>query len=157
MDGLRGMMVRATRSEGLTGPDVLERCRAFLGSLGVRDPDEWLALAELVSPGADPDSRGRRIRFASPRERYALLARILSRMARERPVAMVLEDAQWAEDSLGFVEFLLTEAPQTGPAQVISMATVRHDNRREMHRKDERKVIMAGRWGQEESSGERRR
>jgi hypothetical protein len=58
MDGLRGMMIRATRSEGLTGPDVLERCRSFLRGLGVLDPDELLALTELVSPGAQPDSAG---------------------------------------------------------------------------------------------------
>jgi serine/threonine protein kinase/tetratricopeptide (TPR) repeat protein len=120
MDGLRGMMIRATRAEGLTGPDVLERCRSYLRGLGVLDPDEWLALTELVSPGAEPDSRGRRIRFASPRERYALLARILTRMTRERPVVVVLEDAQWAEDSLGFIEFLVTEAKETGPMLVVA-------------------------------------
>jgi tetratricopeptide (TPR) repeat protein len=120
LDGLRGMMIRATRSEGLTGHDALERCRTFLRNLGVLDPDEWLALTELVAPGAEPDNRGRRIRFASPRERWALLSRILSRMTRERPVVIVLEDAQWGEDSLGFIEFLVTEATQTGPVLVVA-------------------------------------
>src|SRR5262249_24794304 len=59
--------------------------------------DEWMAMTDLVAP----------IKFTSPAEKHAVLARFLVRLARERPLVVWLDDVQWGLDALRFAEALL--------------------------------------------------
>ncbi|WP_214408176.1 ATP-binding protein, partial [Pseudonocardia lacus] len=69
------------------------------------DPDERVRLAPLLpgtaAPGAAPDEQSR------PRLFEGVLA-LLTRLARERPVALVVEDTHWADrSSLDLLDFLV--------------------------------------------------
>lgn len=78
----------------------------------VREPeDEARALTQIIAPtsGSVPDEDGPEYHFSNPEERYDALARFLNELSRERPVFVVLDDAQWGCDGLEFVEHVLEE------------------------------------------------
>lgn len=86
---------------------------------GVLDPADASTVAEALSP-ADRSERGV-VRFGSPVERYRTLMRVLTTLARRRPVLVLLDDIQWASDTLGFLEFLLDQNPACPIAVVMSI------------------------------------
>jgi len=69
-------------------------------------------------PGDEPES----MRFQSEQSRYAALARVLQTIAGSRPVVVWLDDVQWADRSVSFVEHVL-DHPRCGP--VLFMLTRR--------------------------------
>ncbi len=123
IDGLGPMVARRLRLLGLTADEATGRLQAFLERAGGSSyPDEAQALCELCLPAGDPAART--VRFASPRERHVLLERLLARLARERPVVLVLEDVQWGIDALGFAGHLLASR---SPAPVLVVLTARDE------------------------------
>lgn len=70
------------------------------------------ALVSLVAPQLSSANGWRPpIALATPEQRWATLARLLQRRARERPVIVWLDDVQWGADSLGFARFVMQRAP----------------------------------------------
>lgn len=124
-DGLAPMIARHMRVRGLTHQESLTRVERHLRRRGVEDPYEWRALTELISP-MDESARANAtaiIRFAGPKERYALLARELARLGRRRPVIVRLDDVQWGSDALSFAEYLMSiQSASPCPALVVLTA-----------------------------------
>ncbi len=138
-DGIAPMLGRHLCSTDMTREEVLARVSDVLGAPGrdgVTDPDEALALTELLVPVMDrepPSRRSRRrsppsaratrtIRFASAEERHEVAFRYLHRLALERPVVLWLDDVQWGFDALAFVLHLL-EAQARSPSPLLVLAT----------------------------------
>lgn len=110
MDGLGPMVGRHLGCIGLSPAEVTQRVRRVLGRIGVDDPWEWAAVAQIVAPGqAEPAPGAPVVRFGSPAERFAVLRRVIDYEARHRPVLLWLDDLQWSETSAEFVELLLEE------------------------------------------------
>ena len=96
-----------------------------LARQGLRDEYEIDALTELIQPSDElPDPDGSAVHFATPAERYALVDRVLERQTKRRPVILLIEDAQWGLDALGFVERLLA-TPRAEPLRVLVLMTMR--------------------------------
>lgn len=95
-DGLVGLAGRALGVSNMPPAEARERVMARWSD----DPVEGAALASLAAPSP-------RDRFADPADRYRLIARLLTRLTRDRPVVVRLDDVQWGVDALGLVEHLL--------------------------------------------------
>lgn len=125
--GLPAMLARHMRCVGLTPKDAAEHLRTTLQAQGVTDEGEWLALAELISPGVATNRPKMAVRLANPTERYTVIRRALERIARDRPVIIHLEDVHCGMESLGFVQHLL-EAQATHPSPILIVADVGTDD-----------------------------
>ncbi|MCB9689041.1 MAG: protein kinase [Alphaproteobacteria bacterium] len=107
--GLGGMVDRHLVLDALP-PDLrVVRTRAVLASMGLDADDDWLArvLSEL------DDANARRPAV----ERHGAIMRLLSVLARERPLLLWLDDVQWGPDALAFADRLLGEGL---PALVVA-------------------------------------
>ncbi|MAO84680.1 MAG: hypothetical protein CMH50_12500 [Myxococcales bacterium] len=107
---LADLCAQVLRTQGLSGDALSERVTKVLERQGVVDPVERDALISLL--GTEEldllaSSGTMTISFADPRERYAVLRRLLSRVANERPIVLCLDDLQWGSDALAFVDYLL--------------------------------------------------
>ncbi len=130
-EGLAGMVQRAFHSWKLSRGELYEQLVEELPHLVQEDEksreSDARALTELVRPaGGDAESvDGPHYQFVSPREKYALVARLLARRATRRPVIVWLDDVQWGEHALGLLEYLQRNPDSTGAVYVV--ATVRSD------------------------------
>ncbi len=107
---LADLCAQMLRTQGLSGEGLSERVTKVLDRQGVSDPVERDALISLLgTEELDLQASGSTmtISFADPRERYAVLRRLLSRAAGERPIVLCLDDLQWGSDALAFVDYLL--------------------------------------------------
>jgi len=115
-DGLGPMLAHHLRLGDLDRSGAVERTTRALRRLGGEESTEAVALTELACP-SDKEERtvtGLGARFSGPRERHALLARYLARLATDRPLVLWLDDLHLGADSQRFVKDLLTsdhEAP----------------------------------------------
>jgi len=110
------------------------------------DELEWLALTELLQPSdeapepddaavATPDdtlngplaASPRRVHFSSRAERHAVVQRLLERVARARPIVLLIDDAQWGADAVELV-LLLLQSPT--PLPVLALLTVQPNDAR---------------------------
>ena len=107
-DGLPGMLSRMFRCPGLPKRSILRRTQRSLKSLGLRDPADWEAVAELILSGTDED-----VHVARPHERYQLVERLLHARAEIRPVIVWIEDVQWGPDALDCVRHLMGAERET--------------------------------------------
>ena len=85
-----------------------------MGGIGGASPARsvlFLALTELVQPAdaGELASGAEVLRLSSAAGRHAVVRRYLWRVAKQRPVVLLLDDAQWSLDSLGFTLRLLKE------------------------------------------------
>ncbi len=132
--GLARLVAAHLRVQGLSRDAIVDRLRDVLatsGPLTLEDLHDCVALAELVAPVCDPDYDPASVRvvFSSPRERYALVTRILRRSCHHRPLLLLLDDVQWGLDILGFLRFLLTDDHATATAlPILAVATLRDDS-----------------------------
>ncbi|QDG52685.1 tetratricopeptide repeat protein [Persicimonas caeni] len=127
-EGLPRMLARHFRAAGLDRADLVARLRDWYRSRGVNDAYEWDALAELISPATETDvARGqRKIQFARPQQRYALVARLLELMAQKRAVIVWLDDLQWSTDSLAFLRFCL-DSELCARLPILLLGTIRDE------------------------------
>lgn len=131
-DGLGPMVGRHLGCVGLTRAEVSQRVRRVLTRVGVDDPWEWAAIAEIASPtrGASPTGAaaaesadpGPVVRFGRPAEWFAVLQRLIDYEARRRPIVLWLADLQWSESSAEFARQLLD---QHGRRPVLIVCTTR--------------------------------
>ncbi len=97
-------------------------------ALAAADAVERAALARLVpetspagsSPATEPDDTDR-ARFAL----FDAVGQFLERVARDRPLVVLLDDLQWADlSSLSLLEFIVSRHP---PGTLLILAAYRHD------------------------------
>lgn len=124
-DGLARTFAQHLRCVGLSHVEVVERCRHILQSQGSTDEYEWYALAQLIAPSSQP-AGGPGVIFATPTQRYVLMRRVVERVAQRRPVVIWLDDAQWGNDSLGFVTYLL-RTQVIAPTPVLVLVTTQDE------------------------------
>ncbi len=119
--GLGPMLARHLRCEALDAAARLARIAQHI------DDD---ATARALAAMLDPDGRillgGRALAVQAEVERREAICRALAHIAR-RPLIVQLDDVQWAEDALRFVEHLLEHHPEL---PVLVLLTARDDGRR---------------------------
>lgn len=121
-EGLGKMLSRHFRAAGLDRAELVDRLQRWLEAHGVDDAYLRDGLAEVLSPATEADvERGmRKVRFARPNQRYALIVRVLGLIARRRAVVVWLDDLQWSSTSLEFLQFCLdSDACADTPLMVI--------------------------------------
>ena len=131
-NGLAPMLSRAFRCRGLERRELVERLAQVLPRIGLAELDEVHALAELIRPATPTEQAqgARAIRFHDARERYNLIRRVILRLAsngsesdQPRTVIVWLDDLQWGQDSLAFVQYLLTQQI-TNPSPILIVGTI---------------------------------
>lgn len=125
-DPLAAMAREALGLERARDEEIVPRLLKYLADHGETDPWELTALRQLLrTPGPDGGARGHVPAPASPAERRGLVARIVRRSCRDRPLVLLLDDAHWDAESLRLVADLL--APSDRPLPVVILMTVRDD------------------------------
>jgi len=123
-DGLARMLARHLRCVGLWRAEVLARVEHLLRTAGVEEESEWIGLADLMAPGAaEGDGEMPAPRPQSARERFELLDRHFRRLARERPLLVLLDDVQWGSEAIAFTRSILER--RDGPLPVLVLLTAR--------------------------------
>ena len=127
-DGLPRMMARHWRCVGLNRSESFERLRRWLADWKVTDEREAEGLADLISPTSAiaGEASGIALRPSRPQtaaERFALVERHCRRLARQRPVLLLLDDIQWSAESIAFADHLL----RTADLPALILATVRDE------------------------------
>jgi len=119
--GLGAMLRSYLRCHGLDRPRIHDRIAALYRAQGVEHRDEWHALTEVLAPAGEDVSA--EVRFGTPTERYVTVRRLLQRVCSERPVVIVLDDAQYGLDALHFADYLLGYRPR-GPLPILLVLTL---------------------------------
>lgn len=126
--GLSGMISSALRCNNLEGATLADRLQSYCEEWGVAGDFEWRALSQLIQPGQEHAT----IRFNTPQERYAVVFRLLRRLASVRPMVLVIEDVQWGSDTLFFVEDLLDRC-QREDLPLLLLLTARTEAMKKRH------------------------
>ena len=115
--GLSGMVARVLGCVGLAASESMARVERILRGHGINDPYEWEALTDVMVP-----DRATRV-LASPSQRYAVIARLISRLADDRLAVVWLDDVHHGLDALEFVTHLMDTAPGRCPILVVLTAS----------------------------------
>ncbi|MEZ4432749.1 MAG: protein kinase [bacterium] len=98
-DGLGPMFARFHVCAGLDREAADARLETILRDLGEAQEDAWHPLAALVAP-----EQGERLSSA---DRYRVIEAHLRRLARRRPVVMLVDDAQWGPEAVAVTRRLI--------------------------------------------------
>jgi len=115
MHGIGWMLTRHFRSAGLSADDMRERVATFLSEAGSDDEYEVRALTEIMRSHIVDTQTSQFVRFTSPDQRYVIVQRVLERLAKRRPLVVILDDAQYGWDSIEFVVHTLNSPDITAP------------------------------------------
>ncbi len=126
--GLARMAARHLRCLGLDADDLRRRLARLADEpqVGDRILADQLGHLFLASGGGDRESGRFQPGYARPEERYAILGRLLARLAVERPLILSLEDVQWGGDTLAFVRWLL-DRPAEDALPILLILTCRDE------------------------------
>jgi len=119
--GLGAMLRSFLRCHGLPRERIHDRVSKLYRAQGVEHRDEWHALTEVLAPASEDVTA--EVRFGTPMERYVTVRRLLQRVCQERPVVLVLDDAQYGLDALHFADYLLGYRPR-GPLPILVVVTL---------------------------------
>jgi len=119
-EGWVSALARRLGCQGLTPEAVLLRQERFCREHGVQEPSTWSAYAALFSRQAPWQS------FAGREERLGLGVQALRWLSEERPVLLVLDDAQWGAEPLQLASAIL-EAQQAKPFPVTVLLAVQDE------------------------------
>jgi serine/threonine protein kinase/tetratricopeptide (TPR) repeat protein len=108
-DGLSRMMARHLRCVGLTRAETLERTERLLRAWKFTDGSEASGLTDLMVPGT-ADEGAAVLRPQTAGERFDLLERHCRRLARQRPILILLDDIHWSAEAIAFADHLLRSA-----------------------------------------------
>jgi len=123
-DGFAGMLGRALRCFAHEREEMAPHIREVLARSDIYDPQEMLALVELLRPA--PDAESAVFRFESTAERHELIWRTLERLATERPLVLWLDDVQWGPDALRFTRRVMDRRDRRA-APVLFVLTAREE------------------------------
>ena len=127
-DGVVAGLARLLRCADLPRERTVRRCVEALRALGLNEPDDALALAEMIRPATTEEAaRERVVRPGGERERRELLSRILDRIGRERPLIVRVDDVQWGPDSLALASFMLQRSMSGGVLWLMTARDVAAD------------------------------
>ncbi len=119
-DALRRLVTRHLACAGQPPDLVRSRLDAHLDSLGGASGDSRAELAALIAPADEEGS----LKLTSPAERHHAVLAFVERLARQRPVLIVLDDVQHDPDVLGFVRhFAMAQSHR--PCRALVVAAVR--------------------------------
>ena len=135
-EGVAQLVARHARCTEERRTAVLARVTKVLARLEVSDVREILALTELVEPAGEGElaAGDEVLRLSSAAGRHAVVRRYLSRVARHRPVLVLLDDVQWGLDSLNFARRLLAEQRDI---PVLLLLTVQEEALADRHAEQE--------------------
>ncbi len=102
-DGFAGLIAHRTGLHGLKGPAALARAQRWLSTWL---PDGEVSAHELCALS------GRAQASQGGGDRAAVLLRVLSALAKERPLIVWLDDAHLASEALSFVQRVVQDAPE---------------------------------------------
>lgn len=127
-EGLAEMVRRLVRGHGLSRDAFYDHLVDHLPPLDSTRVDREVdarALTEFVHPTDDTEGavEGPRYEFSSTGQKFSLLSRLLRRYGQNRPPFVWLDDIQWSDLAVPFVESLLDEA--TAPPAALCCLTVR--------------------------------
>jgi len=119
-NGLAAMIAGAMGLRRVPLEQVPDRLFEALTEQGCDDPEEAGALLDWLDA-----TLGGAGEIAPPpeAERRCLLRRMIARMSAQRPVVLVVDDAQWGAEALRFVHHLLT-LPGAEPLPVLVVVTL---------------------------------
>lgn len=120
-DGVVAAIRRHSHTAGLDREARMERLYTQLSDDGRRAEVDGIALrvlAEIIGRGEVP---------VRAEDRMHAEARYLASIARERPVVLWIDDAQWAPDALALCERMLGDRTMQNEARVLIVLTVRDD------------------------------
>lgn len=112
-DGVVGLLLRLLVCRGLDRDALRWRLESLSEALPQETRYDRLGLVELMSPSPDlSQGEDERVDLSSADERQRLVARVLLRRARRKPLIVHIDDAQWGPETLGVVAHLLdADAP----------------------------------------------
>ena len=117
----RGLMLAIRRGLGIatvSGAALAERVEAILKRLGIDDPWEHSALTELLGAGP-PTPEGSLL--SREQTRWALIERLLQRVAQERPVLLALDDVHLSDGAvLRFLRWMRHTRHTSRPWAVVA-------------------------------------
>jgi tetratricopeptide (TPR) repeat protein len=117
------MIANFLQCKGLSEDDARVRLRSELANW-TTDRREIGSLAEVTAAmvcGTDDSGDA-----SSATKRYATLTRVMKLASGHRPILLWFDDVQWAPDTLGFVEFLLSPATRRS-IPILILLTVSDD------------------------------
>jgi tetratricopeptide (TPR) repeat protein len=138
-DGLSAMLAREYGCEGLDLAEQRRRVSARLQSQGVVDPEEVRLVLDAINPANA--EQGQRPELAT-QLKWSAMARVLMRQASQRPVILWIDDAQWADDALSFLDFLYRDV------------FIKNYNKNEIIYKKDKRIFVLLTWRGEERSWE---
>lgn len=123
-DGVSAMLLRRLGCHRLPRDKALPRLRLRLQELAIADDGELQAYCDYLVPAPHDPAAPRAVPGVGERPR--LVRRLLQAMARQRPLIVRLDDAQWDLGTLGLVEHL-TQPGAELDSPVLILMTVATD------------------------------
>jgi len=107
--GLTATLRRHFSAHGLSRAELRTRLRRVLERDPTAEVEEPEALAGFLAPATEEEEAAGEpvVRFSNPAEWHLLVARHLTRLSRERPVLLWLDDAEWGLETLLFARQLV--------------------------------------------------
>ncbi len=120
-DGMGAMLRRFFQCTGLSFEQTVQRmsdiCRERFGFDEAVCRTDAIGLAGMITGQTGSGGAGR---LASPRERHMTVARLVTGLARTRPVVLWLDELHWGTESIDFVLHLLGDEELEAPVLVVA-------------------------------------
>ena len=103
--GLRGMLHRLFRVDGLTDEDVHARTHAVMQECGL---SAYAAAASqiIVDSAPEPEKEGQSL-VVSQRDRFEVVGQILAHLCRDRAQLILVDDLQWGNETIELIQYLI--------------------------------------------------
>ncbi len=120
--GWTSALARQLGCQGLSAEASLVSLERFCRAHGAEEPSLWSAYAALLSSRSQEPQRS----FAGQEERLGLGVQALRWLAQERPLLLVLDDAQWSAEPFQLAAAIL-EAQRAAPFPITVLLTVQDE------------------------------
>ena len=113
-EGIPTFLTRLLRIDGLDRASAISSVEAHLEELGLTDSEDAAGLVQMAMSAREAEaSAGMTVHFGTERERWMLLSRLFSAMARQRPLVLGLDGLHRDSASLSLAEHLIEEIPDS--------------------------------------------
>jgi len=121
-EGWVSALARQLGCQGLSPEASIEPLERFCRAHGAHEPSSWSAYAALLSARAQEPGQS----FAGQDERLGLGVQALRWLAEERPLLLVLDDAQWGAEPIQLASAIL-EAQRVAPFPITVLLTAQDE------------------------------